>query len=333
MYSEEDLDSAVNAGIFSKQSVQQFRQHIANSNNTFTADEENFRLVSSFNDIYVVIACALLLLSIGWFSTSYGDLVATISIAFGSWALAEYFVLKRHMALPAIALLLSFLTAVLTSSVLAFGEPSKSGFLLSGVITALAAWFHWRRFEVPITIAGGTAALIGCALTITLTKTGINLEQWFVPLLLLSGVGTFCFAMYWDSRDRQRVTRKSDVAFWLHLLSAPLIVHPIFSLLGILDGHTGAIEASLVISLYVFMAMVAVAIDRRAILVSGLAYVLYAIWSLLERVGLDASSTAITGVIIGAALLLLSVYWQVSRRALFSFMPLSIQQLLPPLKV
>jgi len=332
MYSEEDLDSAVNAGIFSRQSVQKFRTHIANNNNTFAADEENFSLVSSFNDIYVVIACALLLLSIGWFGNTFSNFAATASIAVTSWALAEYFVLKRHMALPAIALLLSFLGAVLASSIFAFGEPSKTSLLASGAITVIAAWAHWRRFEVPITVAGGTAALIGCVLTITLTKTGIDLEQWFVPLLLLSGFSTFCFAMFWDAQDRQRVTRKSDVAFWLHLLSAPLIVHPIFSLLGILDGHTGIMEASVVLLLYVFMAMVAVAIDRRAVLVSGLAYVLYAISSLLESVGLDASSTAITGAIIGGALLLLSVYWQLSRRALFKFIPASLQSLLPPLK-
>jgi hypothetical protein len=33
------------------------------------------------------------------------------------------------------------------------------------------------------------------------------------------------------------VTYKSDVAFWLHLASAPLITHPIFGMLGVLDGN------------------------------------------------------------------------------------------------
>ena len=332
MYSEEDLQSAVDAGIFSKQSVQQFRQHIAVNNNTVAVDEENFRLVSSFNDIYVVIACALLLLSIGWFGQTMSSLIATSMIAITSWALAEYFVLKRHMALPAIALLLSFLAGILSSTLLLLGEVNEASLLLAGITTAFAAWLHWKRFGVPITVAGGTAAFIGCVLAVTVAKIGIDLRHWFVPLLLLSGLSTFCFAMFWDAQDRLRITRKSDVAFWLHLLSAPFIVHPIFSLLGILDGNTGLGEASVVIALYVLMAMVAVAIDRRAVLVSGLAYVLYAISSLLETVGLDASSTAITGAIIGGALLLLSVYWQASRKSLFKLIPASLQSLLPPLK-
>jgi hypothetical protein len=332
MYSDEDLQSAVDAGIFSKQAVQQFRKHIATRNNTVAVDEENFRLVSSFNDIYVVIACSLLLVSIGWFGQTMSSLIATSMIAVTSWALAEYFVLKRHMALPAIVLLLSFLAGILSSTIFLLGEVNKASLLLAGVTTAFAAWLHWKRFAVPITVAGGAAALIGCLLAVTTAKVGIDLQNWFVPLLLFSGLSTFCFAMFWDAQDRFRVTRKSDVAFWLHLLSAPLIVHPVFSLLGILDGNTGLIEAITVIALYILMAMLAVAVDRRAVLVSGLAYVLYAISSLLETVGLDTSSTAITGVIIGGALLLLSVYWQTCRKVLFKLIPTSIQSSLPPLR-
>jgi hypothetical protein len=45
-------------------------------------------------------------------------------------------------------------------------------------------------------------------------------------LVLVLGIGTFLFAMWWDSSDRARLTRRADVAFWLHLLAAPMIVHP-----------------------------------------------------------------------------------------------------------
>lgn len=332
MYNDEDLNDAVKAGIFNQQAITQFRNFIAEKNNTVNVDEENFRLVSSFNDIYVVIACSLVLLSIAWFGNSISDVVSAASFAVTSWLLAEYFVLKRHMALPAIALLLSFLAGILATSIFALGELSEAKLLVSGVITAFAAWVHWRRFEVPITIAGGTAALIGCLLTITIANTGADLKHWFVPLLLISGISTFIYAMYWDTKDKQRISRKSDVAFWLHLLAAPLIVHPIFSILGILEGNTGLIEAAIVIVLYISMAIVSVAIDRRAILVSGLAYVLYAISTLLNTFGLAASSTAITGIIIGGSLLLLSVYWHACRTLLFKATPNAIQQMLPPLK-
>jgi len=331
MYSDEDLSNAVKAGIFDAKTVDAFRSYIANKNNTVAVDEENFRLVTSFNDIYVVIACALMLLSIAWFGTTISDFTGALFFSLSAWGLAEYFVQKRHMALPAIALLLSFLSGVIASTLFALGPISETSLLISGIITAFAAWLHWRRFQVPITVAGGTAALIGCILAITLAKTGANLEHWFVPLLLLSGLATFAYAMYWDNKDRQRKSRQSDVAFWLHLLSAPLIVHPIFSILGILDGKTGVFEASVVIALYLLMAIVSVAIDRRAILVSGLAYVLYAISTLLDSFGLDASSTAITGIVIGGALLLLSVYWHTSRNALFNYLPTKLKSWVPPL--
>jgi hypothetical protein len=36
------------------------------SKNTNQVDEENFKLIGSFNDIFVVIACLLLLFSSGW---------------------------------------------------------------------------------------------------------------------------------------------------------------------------------------------------------------------------------------------------------------------------
>src|SRR2546430_3225670 len=51
------------------------------------------------------------------------------------------------------------------------------------------------------------------------------------PYTTLFRSGMFLFAMWWDGSDRARLTRRSDVAFWLHLLAAPMIVHPVFTLL------------------------------------------------------------------------------------------------------
>ena len=53
MYTDEDLEHAVKQGIFSRESVERFRQEMLRDRNTHTADEENFRLVASFNDIFV----------------------------------------------------------------------------------------------------------------------------------------------------------------------------------------------------------------------------------------------------------------------------------------
>src|SRR3954463_4780380 len=101
-------------------------------------------------------------------------------------------------------------------------------------------------------------------------------------LVLVLGVGIFLFAMWWDGSDRARLTRRADVAFWLHLLAAPMIVHPVFTLLGLNDGNATLGEGLVVILLYVVIGLTALAIDRRALLVSALAYVLFAMQQLFS---------------------------------------------------
>ena len=120
---------------------------------------------------------------------------------------------------------------------------------------------------------------------------------------------------------RRRETRRSDVAFWLHLLAAPLIVHPVFELLGLTRGAATTLDAVLVIGLYIGLGLVALAIDRRALLVSALAYVLFALNSLFQTYGAVELSVALTALVIGSALLLLSAFWASARRAVVTPLP------------
>jgi hypothetical protein len=147
--------------------------------------------------------------------------------------------------------------------------------------------------------------------------------------MALSGVVTFLIAMYWDSQDKKRTTRKSDVAFWLHLLSAPLIVHPIFIVMGVLESEFSVEKIALVILLYLFLGLVSVAIDRRALMVSALMYVLYALTALFKAYGMISFSFAISGVFIGSMLLLLSAFWQKFRIFLLHYIPGTIKKYLP----
>jgi hypothetical protein len=66
MYSDEDLNLAVKNGIFTDLSVEQFRHLLTTERNSPIVDEENFKLIGGFNDIFVVIACLLLLFSSHW---------------------------------------------------------------------------------------------------------------------------------------------------------------------------------------------------------------------------------------------------------------------------
>jgi hypothetical protein len=135
--------------------------------------------------------------------------------------------------------------------------------------------------------------------------------------------------MWWDSSDRARVTRRSDVAFWLHLLAAPMIVHPIFTLLGLNDGNATMGEGVVVIALYVALGLTALAIDRRALLVSALAYVLWALAELFRQFGAVELNVALTALVIGSALLLLSAFWHQARAAIVRPLPNGLKERLP----
>ncbi|MFQ3196339.1 MAG: SNF family Na+-dependent transporter [Paraglaciecola sp.] len=148
-------------------------------------------------------------------------------------------------------------------------------------------------------------------------------------LVFVAGLFTFALAMVWDAADRNRRTRHSDVAFWLYLVSAPLIVHPIFSSLGISQGVQSVSSSLIVLLLYVFLALISIAVDRQTIMVRALVYVVYAFSSLLDNYGMVSYGFAVTGLCIGATLLLLSAFWQVSRRSVLKLVPKKLQMHLP----
>jgi hypothetical protein len=363
MYSQQELDDAVESGVITAEAAAALRMHIERQRTTSIPDEEQFRLITGFNDIFVSIAAAILLFAVGWIGQSIGQatelvisdhgelgpsFLAPLAIAATSWGLALFFTGRRRMALPSILLLLAFVGGVLATSAFALvqiigpdrfnNDNQVLAATVGGVSAALAAgaaWLHWRRFHVPITVAAGAAAIAGLFLAIVVaivqpvdSQSAKNLILGFVLLL---GIGMFLFAMWWDSSDRARLTRRSDVAFWLHLLAAPMIAHPIFALLGLTNGTVSTVEGLLVVGLYVLFGLTALAVDRRALLVSALAYVLYALTELFKQFGAVELNIALTALVIGSALLLLSAYWHQARRLIVMRLPSSLQGRLPEL--
>jgi len=328
MYTDDDLQQAVDKGIFSTASVDKFRAFIHQRNNTHYADEEGFKLITSFNDIFVVIACLLLLLSAGWVAQGLSAPLALAVVATLSWGLAEFFVLRRKMALPAIVLLNTFVGSVFAGMVLLVGFPDEKAFMVAGFVATVAAWLHWRRFHVPITVAAGAATAVAFVLA-SLVLTFPSLKAYLNTMMFLGGIAMFILAMRWDMTDLRRVSGKSDVAFWLHLAAAPLIVHPIFSNLGIFEGNQSPLDLALVLGLYLVLTVVSLIIDRRAFMVSSLIYVLVALTDVLDTYGLAGDSFAYVGVVIGFSLLLLSGFWHKARRGLIEQLPTSWQSRVP----
>lgn len=328
MYTDEELELAIQEGIFTGDAVDVFRQFVAARRDLPAADEEHFRLITGFNDVFVVIASVLLLVSSVTVANIVHPAFAMFLMAAISWGLAEFFVRKRKMALPAIVLLLAFTGGVFVGVVKLFAETSTPVWLLAAIGAALGTGLHWRRFKVPVTVAAGTAASIGAVIFAVLSVYP-NAKDWVLSLMLLSGLAVFTLAMYWDVADPNRTSYKADVAFWLHLLSAPLIIHPVFATLGIFEGSDSTVNIIVVILLYLLMTALSLIIDRRAFMVSALAYVLYALSTLLEAYGFVGESFAITGVVIGFALLLLSGFWHKARGQLILLLPQAIQSRVP----
>ncbi|WP_448661679.1 hypothetical protein ACG3SL_13510 [Sphingomonas sp. CJ20] len=365
MYSESDLASAVEAGVISPETANAIRNHVAATRAAPAVDEESFRLLTGFNDIFVSIAAVLILVALGWIGSYIGGKLtgiggfsgprqlgtavafAGVAVAGASWLLGEYFTRQRRMALPSILLLIGFAGGVFAGMGGLFGANApwlaeQMGLttdvqqrqlaggigIIVGVVTAGAAWLHWRRFMVPITVAVGALALVAVALG-AITAFVPDSREAIQPMLLVAGLAVFALAMRWDMSDRERRTRRSDVAFWLHLGAAPLIAHPIFHMLGVFDGPVSAPMAAVVIALYIAFAAVALAVDRRALLVSSLVYVLWALYSLFQASGAIELAAALTGLVIGSALLTLSAFWQTMRRAIVGLLG-GLQERLPP---
>jgi len=337
MYSESDIDGAVAAGAISPQAASALRRHVATAHAAPAVDEEHFRLLTGFNDIFVSIAITLLLAALGQIGFRISHGLGGGFVAAAAWMLAFYFTAKRRMALPSILLLLAFVGGVaggligLIETVWPHIDDTAGALAVSGVglVSAGAAWLHWRRFMVPITVAAGTAALVGVAIGLVMAAVP-DIKQGVWPMLLLCGLGVFALAMRWDMSDPKRETRRADVAFWLHLAAAPMIAHPIFQMLGVFDGDIGAGVAVIVLALYLLFAGIAVAVDRRALLVSSLVYVLYALYSLFRSAGAVELGAAFTALVIGSALLTLSAFWQPMRRTVVGWLAQPMRLRLPP---
>jgi hypothetical protein len=348
MYSESDLNSAVEAGVVPAHTAAQFRAYVAATRQAPAVDEESFRLLTGFNDIFVAVATVALLVGVAWLGEKFWLPLGGAAVATVSWPLAEYFSRRRRMALPSILLLLAFVGGVAASligamTVFHVDEFSRrlmpdnpdaiQGLFAAGIaaVAALAAWLHWRRFMVPITVAAGAVAASGVIIApiVAFAPQG---QAIFFPLAAIAGVAVFALAMWWDMSDLDRHTRRSDVAFWLHLAAAPMIAHSIFHMLGVFGGNMTVAMAGVVIALYIAFALVALAVDRRALLVSSLAYVLYAMYALFQHAQAVELSAALTAIVIGSALLMLSAFWHPMRGAVVNLLG-GLRHRLPPVQM
>jgi hypothetical protein len=375
MLQDADLDAAVAEGVVSEAQAAALRE-LARRRERERAialgHEERFRLMRGFNDVFFSIGVILFVGGFAYFMprTAFGFAI-TAGVA---WVLAELLVARLRLVLPGILLAAAFVWFVFVASIYLPVEswlgmqvefrrlPSALSFLQAlqyypggplmfaarALVAAAAAGLFYWRFGLPF-------ALLPLAASLVVAVTGV--ASFLVPqaaavsdtiVLLLCGLAVFAAAMAFDASDRERLTRRADCAFWLHLLAAPLIVHSVISLVssplaGALGRPAGPLtrdmnaELALAVALIVaVLAVVAVLIDRRALLVSGLAYLGGAIgYALTGGAGGafrgDPSVVfAATLVILGAFVLTLGAGWVPLRRLLLRLVSPAISNRLPP---
>lgn len=284
--------------------------------------EERFRLMGGFNDFFIAIGVLLLGIALG--SWPVVGLVAM-------WGLAEYLTGKLKLVAPSI-LIVAILAICAATAAKAFGPSAAFGAALAVVAV------HYWRFRLPFSLF--VLALTGVGLILSLVNAlatgplGIaeaNVVSVLRIAALLLGLGVFAWAMSFDMSDPERLSLRADCGFWLHLIAAPLIVH---SLAGPLMSHplwpgmraTGAVAEvtgpaiAVVVLLVVALSVIALVVDRRALLVAGLGYLGSALAYTLSKVAGATPSYYIlpTLLFLGVLIIVLGVGWRHIRSVLMS---------------
>ncbi len=381
MISTETLESAVATGVISADQRDRLYaiERGLESTETDEGTEENLRLIGGGNDLFVTVG--IVLLTAGFYfvlnTTITGQpiLIAGLLAAF-SWIVAEFVTRQRRMKLSSTVLSLAFtVAAVVGLSLLANASypirrpdslwqllalrqmVAPAGYIVFGGTIAAAILYFWR-FRVPV-LAGViaiAATLLAFLQTALLLYDGVAAGAVAAPQIedmpellraalympLVCGLIVFGAAVLLDLHDRERRTIWSDCAFWLHVVSAPMLVHPLFIMATGQDVVLGNIEpdgnASIMLGVLILgFVYVALAIDRRSLLVPTLAYfgslgIYYLINSTANTTGIPPFALIL--LVVGTLIIIFGAGWQHIRNLIVRpTLPTSLLNKLPPIKV
>jgi hypothetical protein len=342
MIRNDDIEEAVSRGIITRPQAEQLFSIAANRHKARSfavGSEERFRLLGGFNDFF--IAVGVVLVGVGLFSggvRSDSNSLWWLFCAAVTWLLAEVLTKRLRLTAPSIVLACLWLVfGSVATAILTMTDGFKGPMATPVAIAALGAVLvHYARFRLPFSLL--LIALAGWALTLSITAAvaarmfdisvteALRVTSW---ISLVYGLVIFALAMSFDRRDPERLTRKADSGFWLHLVAAPLIVHPIAAPLinhPIFSGYGGpqitGVTVALVFALTIFLALVAIIVDRRALLVAGLGYLGGAlVFALSQLTGSGSLPGVLTLLILGSAIILLGVGWRGVRRVVMNALP------------
>jgi hypothetical protein len=304
------LQEAAERGIISREQVDPLLAFLdKNEEPTATTDtgEEQLRFVRSFGDIFITLGIIFVAVSLSRFDLqAYANLIPVAVFAL----IAEWLVRVRRLALPGIAILLAML--YFTSEIGDF-QTQQHGLFNVVLMTAVATAFYLRH-KMPFSllpIAAGIIGMVSFWLRIDVSDLTIVLSGY--------GLAIFVVAMWFDVRDSARQTRLSDCAFWLHLLAAPLIVHGVMVSLLSPGGIEAPFKEILTIAFFIGFFLLALFVDRRALLVSSISYAIYAVIELTEGHMIRVENiTLFIFMLFGVFIIFFGTYWYKARSLIFA---------------
>lgn len=345
----EKLRAAVEADVISADQAARLEAMFRKSE-TDQREGEPLRFLSNLNDVFLSIGLVILFIGLGaafsilaFGQVSFGQYAPMVSIPLAgvAWALAEYFCARRKMLLPSIVLAILWtlcvgfsVFAILTWNVVEengsaiassiFSNTSNDDIFINilensrvaaiiGVVSgAVAAVGFYVRFRLPFSLF-----LVAAYLTIVTFILSPSFATIFACGILVLAVG-----IMFDARDPERATRLSDNAFWLHVAAAPLIV---YGVRGLLEGSSdfGSLSIHIVLaSVLAAIALLSLALNRRALIISGLVTFGWSIWNLFQAFG-DGFLVKVAGplLFVGALIVLLGSGWKTARKLILLPMP------------
>lgn len=298
--------------------------------------DEPFELFKGFNEIFIVVG--LLILSGGWAGVAAVGFTTEITnpqqaaVGLGLtgaavlWLLSEYFIRRRRMVAPAIALSVLFAINAALWLTAYFAQPfmvaqeDYSSLPLPFALGTGGLLLFWLRFRVPFAMAMIAVGLFIVAMLIAANTSGtpsspeelflLSAGGPFAWITLALGALVFAVAMAFDMSDPHRVTRRSANGFWLHVVAAPALVNTIA--LTLLEADNDI----MLLGVLAVFALIAIVIDRRSFLIAAIGYVVVVAGAIL-----DGGGAAYTVLALGAVLLLLGAFWEKIRARLLRLMP------------
>ncbi len=313
MISKELLQKAADNDIIQVHQIQPLLDFIRTQQapQSVAGQEESLKFIRSFGDVFVTMGIVLLGVAINMIGLSGYAYFLPVA---GFVIIAEWLVRVRRLALPGIAILMVILFFV--NQGIAFDHENAS---VSGLgVLSLVSLLFYLRYKMPFSLL----PLAGGLVTLAVIQIGVDVIR---QPLIFSGLGLIVFiaAMAFDIRDTRRQSHLSDSAFWLHLLASPLIVHgAMMSLL--LSDHSWleAVDKEYIFILFfALFLMLALLLDRRAMLISTQLYMIYALTQIFEG-QLDSAQNILIYVLMTVGLLVIffGTYWYKTRRLVFGFL-------------